>query len=309
MHGEAYANKAVQDADLLIAIGMRFSDRVTGKVSTFARNAQVIHIDVDPAEIGKNVPVDMPVVGDVRHVLKSLNKRVGPAKHSAWLEKVNAWRQESESRDILNRETDELLPPYIMRQIWHANEGNALMVSDVGQNQMWEAQYYLHDRHRGLVTSGGLGTMGFALPAGIGVQVGCPNDEVWVTVGDGGIQMTIQELGTIAQEGLPIKIAIMNNSYLGMVRQWQELFFGRRYSGTPISSPDYLKIADAYGIVGMRVTQKKDVVPVLDRARKTDGPVLIEFCVAEEENVYPMVPSGNSISSMLRRPMDDEEVV
>jgi acetolactate synthase-1/2/3 large subunit len=309
MHGEAYANKAVQDADLLIAVGMRFSDRVTGTVSTFAPCAKIIHIDVDPAEIGKNVAVDVPVVGDVRHVLERLNKRLEPAERAEWLEKVNAWRAESEGRDILHRETDQLLPPYIMRQIWHMNKGNALMVSDVGQNQMWEAQYYLHDKHRGLITSGGLGTMGFALPAAVGVQVGRPDEEVWVTVGDGGIQMNIQELGTVVQESLPLKIAIMNNSYLGMVRQWQELFFGRRYSGTPISSPDYVKLADAYGIPAMRITEKAQVVAALKRARETDGPVLIDFRVAEEENVYPMVPSGGSISSMLRRPMEDEEAV
>jgi acetolactate synthase-1/2/3 large subunit len=309
MHGEAYANKAVQDADLLIAVGMRFSDRVTGKVSTFARGAKVIHIDVDPAEIGKNVAVDVPVVGDVAHVLDRLNARLQPGAHDEWLAKVNGWREETEGRDILHRETDQLLPPYIMRQIWHANKGNALMVSDVGQNQMWEAQYYLHDKHRGLITSGGLGTMGFALPAALGVQVGRPDEEVWVTVGDGGIQMTMQELGTVVQEGLPLKIAIMNNSYLGMVRQWQELFFGRRYSGTPISSPDFVKIAEAYGIPGMRVTEKQEVVPTLAKAREIDGPVLIEFVVVEEENVYPMVPSGGSISSMLRRPIGDEEAV
>ncbi len=307
MHGEAYANKAVQGADLLIAIGMRFSDRVTGKVDTFARDARVIHIDVDPAEIGKNVPVDVPVVGDVKHVLQSLNARVEPAQHKEWLATIDAWREESEQRDILNRETDAMLPPYIIRQIWHANHGDAIMVSDVGQNQMWEAQYYLHNRYRGLITSGGLGTMGFALPAAVGVQVGCPDSEVWVTVGDGGIQMNIQELATVVQERLPLKIAILNNSYLGMVRQWQELFFGRRYSGTPISSPDYVKLAEAYGLTGLRVTEKDAVVPTLKMARETEGPVLIEFRVAEEENVYPMVPAGGCISSMLRRPMGSEE--
>jgi acetolactate synthase-1/2/3 large subunit len=251
--------------------------------------------------------VDVPVVGDVRHVLTSLNGRVKSADHTEWLEKVGAWRQESESRDILHRETDELIPPYIMRQIWHLNQGNAVMVSDVGQNQMWEAQYYLHDKYRGLITSGGLGTMGYALPAAVGAQVGCPDEEVWVTVGDGGIQMNIQELATVVQEGLPLKIVIINNGYLGMVRQWQELFFGRRYSGTPISGPDYVKIADAYGIAGMRVTRKQDVVGALEKAREIDGPVIIEFQVVEEENVYPMVPAGGSISRMLRRPMGDEE--
>ncbi len=307
MHGEAYANHAIQNADLLIAIGMRFSDRVTGKVHSFARAAKIIHIDVDPAEIGKNVPVDLPVVGDVRHVLESLNPRVEKREHRDWLAQVNGWRSETEKRDILNRETDALIPPYVIRQIWHATQGQALMVSDVGQNQMWEAQYYLHDRYRGLVTSGGLGTMGFALPAAIGVQVGCPDQEVWVTVGDGGIQMNIQELATVVQEKLPLKIAILNNGYLGMVRQWQQLFFGKRYSGTPISGPDYVKLADAYGIAGFRITNKSDVVPMLQRARQIDGPVLMEFAVVGEENVYPMVPAGGSISDMLRRPLDEEE--
>jgi acetolactate synthase-1/2/3 large subunit len=251
------------------------------------------------------VAVDVPVVGDVREVLKYLNQRIDPADHTEWLAEVNAWRSDSESRDILNRETDELIPPYVMRQIWHATEGNAMMVSDVGQNQMWEAQYFWHTKPRGLTTSGGLGTMGFALPAAMGVQLGCPDEEVWVTVGDGGIQMNIQELATIVQEGLPIKIAIVNNGYLGMVRQWQELFFERRYSGTPISGPDYVKLADAYGIAGMRVTRREEVGPAIARAREIDGPVLIEFVVVGEENVYPMVPSGGSISEMLRRPMEE----
>jgi len=309
MHGEAYANYAVQSADLLIAIGMRFSDRVTGKVRSFARAAKIIHIDVDPAEIGKNVPVDLPVVGDVRHVLQSLNPQVEPAEHGDWLAQIETWRVESARRDILNRETDALIAPYVIRQIWHATQGQALMVSDVGQNQMWEAQYYLHDKYRGLITSGGLGTMGFALPAAIGAQVGRPDEEVWVTVGDGGIQMNIQELATVVQEKLPLKIAILNNGYLGMVRQWQQLFFGKRYSGTPISGPDYVKLAEAYGLTGLRVTNKADVVPALQRARQINGPVLIEFQVVGEENVYPMVPAGGSISEMLRRPLEEEEMV
>jgi acetolactate synthase-1/2/3 large subunit len=307
MHGEAYANYAIQHADLLIAIGMRFSDRVTGKIPTFAPHARLIHIDVDPAEIGKNVPVDVPVVGDVLYVLQSLNPQVRKTSHSEWLARVNAWREESEERDILSRETDLLLPPYIMRQIWHTTQGNAIMVSDVGQNQMWEAQYFLHDKYRGLITSGGLGTMGFALPAAVGAQVGCPDQEVWVTVGDGGIQMNIQELATVAQENLPLKIAIINNGYLGMVRQWQQMFFRRRYSGTPITGPDYVKLADAYGIRAFRVTQKEEVAPTLERVRQMEGPAIIDFHVVGEENVYPMVPAGGSISEMLRRPLESEE--
>jgi acetolactate synthase-1/2/3 large subunit len=244
-------------------------------------------------------------VGDVAHVLRSLNARVREAKHAEWLAQVDVWHQESEERDVLNWETDDLIPPYVMHQIWLATGGEAMMVSDVGQNQMWEAQYFRHIKHRGLVTSGGLGTMGFALPAALGVQIGCPDEEVWVTVGDGGIQMTVQELATVVQEKLPIKIAVINNHYLGMVRQWQEMFCQGRYSGTPITGPDYVKLADAYGIAGFRVTEKKDVVPALTRAREIDGPVLIEFQVVDEENVYPIVPSGGSISDMLRRPKVD----
>ena len=308
MHGEAYANFAIQQADLLVVLGMRFSDRVTGRISSFAPHAQVIHIDIDPAEIGKNVRVDLPIVGDAGHVLRELNPRVHKSEHGAWLDQIDEWRQESLSSDILNEETDELLPPFVMRQIWHATDGNAIMVSDVGQNQMWEAQYYLHDRFRGLITSGGLGTMGFAMPAAIGAQVGCPREEVWATVGDGGVQMNIQELATIAQERLPIKIAIVNNRYLGMVRQWQEIFFERRYASTPITGPDYVKLADAYGLPGFCVAEKADVVPVLQRARQIDGPVLIDFHVKDEENVYPMVPAGASISDMLRRPSLKERV-
>ena len=307
MHGEAYANYAIQHADLLIAVGMRFDDRVTGNVQTFAPRAKIIHIDIDPAEIGKNVPVDVPVVGDAKTVLSSLNPKLKARDHSDWLSQVNGWREDSESRDILNRETDQLLPPYIMRQIWHETGGNAVMVSDVGQNQMWEAQYYSHDKNRGLITSGGLGTMGYALPAAVGAQVGLPDEEIWVTVGDGGVQMNIQELATVVQEGLPLKIAIINNGYLGMVRQWQQLFFGRRYSGTPITGPDYVKLADAYGLIGIRVSRKEDVAPALRRAREIDGPVLIDFHVEGEENVYPMVPAGGSISQMLRRPLENED--
>jgi acetolactate synthase-1/2/3 large subunit len=248
MHGEAYANYAIQQADVLVAVGMRFSDRVTGKVQSFAPHAKIIHIDVDPAEIGKNVRVDLPVVGDVRHVLKSLNSRLHRAEHREWLEQVNAWRQESEGRDILNRETDDLIPPYIMRQIWHVTKGDAIMVTDVGQNQMWEAQYYHHLRVGGLISSGGLGTMGFALPAAIGVAVGRPECRTWVVAGDGGFQMTCQELATVVQENLPIKIAILNNGYLGMVRQWQELFYNRNYSGSPLLGPDFSRLAEAYSI-------------------------------------------------------------
>jgi acetolactate synthase-1/2/3 large subunit len=302
MHGEAYANKALQKADLILNIGGRFDDRLTGPVSTFAPQAGIIHIDIDPAEIGKNVRVDLPIVGDAKNVLRALLPLIEPASHPAWMNKIGEWRAESAQRDILEQETDALVPQYVVRHIWHATKGDAMMVSDVGQNQMWEAQYFLHQKPRGLISSGGLGTMGFALPAAIGVQVGKPEETVWATIGDGGFQMTIQELATIVQEKLPLKIAILNNGFLGMVRQWQQFFFEGRYSGTPLLGPDFAKVAEAYGIPGFTVREKSQVVPAIEQAMATDGPVLIDFIVEQEENVYPMVAPGSSIGDMLRRP-------
>ncbi|HID65212.1 MAG TPA: biosynthetic-type acetolactate synthase large subunit, partial [Anaerolineae bacterium] len=302
MHGEAYANKALQQADLLIALGSRFDDRLTGSVDTFAPRARIIHVDIDPAEIGKNVESDLAIVDDVKDFLQSLLPMVEEAGHPAWLGQIDEWRRESASRDVLNQETDELIPQYVVRQIWHATGGQAIMVSDVGQNQMWEAQYFLHDKPRSLLSSGGLGTMGFALPAAIGAQMGCPDQMVWATVGDGGLQMTIQELATVVQERLPLKIAVLNNGYLGMVRQWQQLFFEGRYSGTPLLGPDFAKVAGAYGISGLTVTEKAQVVPVVEQAMEIDGPVLIDFHIMQEENVYPMVAPGAAIHEMIRRP-------
>jgi acetolactate synthase-1/2/3 large subunit len=302
MHGEAYANRALQQADLIIALGSRFDDRLTGPLSTFIPRAKIIHVDIDPAEIGKNIKSDLPIVGDVKDVLQSLLSMVEAVSHPAWLGQINEWRLESASRDILNQESDELVPQYVVRQIWHATGGQAIMVSDVGQNQMWEAQYFLHDRPRSLLSSGGLGTMGFALPAAIGAQMGHPDQVVWATVGDGGLQMTIQELATVVQERLPLKIAVLNNGYLGMVRQWQQLFFEGRYSGTPLLGPDFAKVADAYGISGLTVTEKDQVVPAIEQAVEIDGPVLIDFRIVQEENVYPMVAPGSAIHEMIRRP-------
>ena len=303
MHGEAFVNQSVQASDLLIAIGMRFDDRVTGALATFAPQARIIHIDIDPAEIGKNVAVDVAVVGDVKRVLKALIEQVEPAKHPAWLNQIQVWRDDSARRDILNRESDRLLPQYVVREIWRATGGETLVVSDVGQNQMWEAQYFLHDRPNSLVTSGGLGTMGFALPAAIGAQVGRPEEMVWVTAGDGGFQMTIQELATVVQERLPLKIAILNNGYLGMVRQWQQLFFEGRYSGTPLLGPDFAKVAEAYGIPGFTVTERSQVTPTIQEVLNRPGPAVIDFRIEQEENVYPMVAPGGPISEMIRRPM------
>lgn len=305
MHGEAYANKALQETDLILNIGSRFDDRLTGVVSTFAPEAKIIHIDIDPVEIGKNVSVDLPIVGDAKNILQALLPLIESTSHPDWISKIDSWRAESAERDILRQETDALIPQYAVRQIWHATEGNAIMVSDVGQNQMWEVQYFLHHKPRGLLSSGGLGTMGFALPAAIGAQMGKPDEVVWATVGDGGFQMNIQELATIVQEELPIKIAILNNGFLGMVRQWQQLFFEGRYSGTPLLGPDFAKVAEAYGIPGSTVREKGQVVPAIEQALATDGPVLIDFVVEQEENVYPMVAPGGSIGDMLRRPQPE----
>ena len=302
MHGEAYANKALQQADLLIALGSRFDDRLTGPVNAFVPRAKIIHVDIDPAEIGKNMECELPIVGDVRDVLQALLPMVEEVSHPAWLKQINEWRRESASRDILNQETDELIPQYVIRQIWYATGGQAIMVSDVGQNQMWEAQYFLHDKPRSLLSSGGLGTMGFALPAAIGAQMGHPGQMVWATAGDGGLQMTIQELATVVQEKLPLKIAVLNNGYLGMVRQWQQMFFEGRYSGSILTGPDFAKVAEAYGISGLTVTEKGQVVPAIEKAIKIDGPVLIDFHIVREENVYPMVAPGAAIHEMIRRP-------
>ena len=307
MHGEAYANKALQEADLVVALGSRFGDRLTGVVDTFAPHAKIIHVDIDPAEIGKNVRVDVPIVGDVKNILQNLLPLVEPTSHPQWISKINEWRAESSERDILEQETDTLIPQYVVRQIWHATRGDAVMVSDVGQHQMWEAQYFLHHKPRGLISSGGLGTMGFALPAAIGAQIGRPEEMVWITVGDGGFQMTIHELATVVQENLPIKIAILNNGFLGMVRQWQELFFQRRYSATPLLGPDFVKLAEAYGIPGLAVLEKDQVAPTIEQAMAMDGPVIIDFRIEQEENVYPMVVPGGSISNMLRRPQAEPQ--
>jgi acetolactate synthase-1/2/3 large subunit len=302
MHGEACTNLAVTEADLIIALGSRFDDRLTGPVGEFAPGARIIHFDVDPAEINKNVAVDLSVVGDLKDALPALVPLVEASKREAWLSRIREWRDETAQRDILEQETDDLVPQYVVRQLWYATQGEAIVVSDVGQNQMWEAQYFIHHRRRGLLSSGGLGTMGFALPAAIGAQMGRPDEQVWVTVGDGGFQMNIQELATVVQENLPLKIAVLNNGYLGMVRQWQQLFFEGRYSGTPLLGPNFAKVAEAYGIPGLTVKAKEEVVPALTQAMNTDGPVLIDFRIVQEENVYPMVAPGAPVHDMIRRP-------
>jgi acetolactate synthase-1/2/3 large subunit len=300
MHGMAYANLAVDAADLVIAIGMRFDDRATGRVSGFAPNAKIMHIDIDPAEIGKNVRVDMPIVGDVKAVLRALNRLINQTEHIDWIGQLDQWRREHPS--IVIRDCDEVLPQYVVRQIYEATEGKAIIVTGVGQNQMWAAQYYLFDEPNSLITSGGLGTMGFELPAAIGAKIGCPDRTVWCIAGDGGFQMTIQELATIAKEGVAVKIAILNNGFLGMVRQWQELFYEKRYVATPLNCPDFVKIAEAYCIPGLLVKHKSEVISAISRAIEAPGPFLLNFMVAPEENVYPMVPPGASLAEVTEEP-------
>jgi len=306
MHGMAYANLAVNSADLIIAIGMRFDDRATGKVSAFAPHARIIHIDIDPAEIGKNVRVDVPIVGDVKIVLQALNKLLQPGKHIDWIQQLDNWRNEHPSTDI--RDHDGLLPQYVVRQIYEVTQGEAIITTGVGQNQMWAAQHFWYDRPNSFISSGGLGTMGFGLPAAIGAKVGRPDSTVWCIDGDGSLQMTIQELATIAQENLAVKIAILNNGYLGMVRQWQDLFYGKRYIATPISCPDFIKVAEAYCLPGLRVTRKEEVRPAIERAMAHQGPYLLEFQVEPEENVYPMVPPGAALGEVLEAPKQDKKV-
>jgi len=301
MHGEARANHAIQQSDVLIGIGMRFDDRVTGDLDAFAPNAKIIHIEFDPAEINKNVPADVAVLGDAKDALQALLGKVKPAQHKHWMAQIEEWNRESKELDILNAEVDELIPPMVMRELWHVTQGNAIIVSDVGQHQMWEAQYFLHERPRQLLTSGGLGTMGYALPAAIGAHFAAPDETIWAVVGDGGFQMTIQELGVVMQEQVPIKIAIINNGFLGMVRQWQELFYEKNYAGTPIHSPDYITLAAAYDIPARRVTTQAEVTSALKEAQAHDGPFIIEFRVKEEVNVYPMVEPGEAIDNLLRR--------
>ena len=304
MHGEAWVNHTIQEADLLLAFGMRFDDRVTGTLKTYAPNAKKIHIEIDPAEINKNVKVDVALVGDLREVLHELLPRVESLDRSEWLDAIDKLKGDSAVRDIQNLpDSGHLYAAHVINDLWHqTREGNTIVVTDVGQHQMWEAQYYHHERPRSLITSGGLGTMGFALPAAIGAKVACPDSEVWVIAGDGGFQMTMSELATIVQEKLKIHIAIINNGYLGMVRQWQEFFYEKNYQATPLLNPDFAKLAEAYGIRSTTVSERGQVVPAVRAAREQDGPMLIDFKVEQEDSVYPMVPAGSALHEMIRRP-------
>ena len=306
MHGGFAVNNAIQDADLLIACGMRFDDRVTGNVKTYSPNSKKIHIEIDPSEINKNVPVDVGIPCDLRTAMKQLLPRINRKQNNGWVKTISGWQSESMERDIINIQTDTLYGAQVIRDIWSETNGDALIVTDVGQHQMLEAQYYDHEEPNTLLTSGGLGTMGYSLPAAIGASFSRQNKDIWVIVGDGSIQMTITELATAVQENANIKIAIINNGYLGMVRQWQQLFYDARYAETPISSPDYLKIAEAYGLAGYRVHKRKEIPGVIRKVKNSKGPVLVEFVVEQHDMVYPMVPAGADLNAMISRPKNKQ---
>jgi acetolactate synthase-1/2/3 large subunit len=303
MHGEAWVNTAIQEADLLIALGMRFDDRVTGNLRTYALNAKKIHVDIDRAELNKNVRVDVAIAKDLRPAIAEWLPGLAPNPRTAWHQHIAELKGDSAVRDIQNLpDNGHLYAAHVINDIWRLTDGNAVVVTDVGQHQMWEAQYYKHDSPRSLITSGGLGTMGFALPAAIGAKMARPEAEVWVVVGDGGFQMTMCELATAVQEGLDINIAIINNGYLGMVRQWQEFFYDKRYAATPITGPDFVKLAEAFGAFGRAVDKRGGVEDAVQAARRHHGVSLIDFRVEQEDSVYPMVPAGADLHRMIRRP-------
>ena len=303
MHGEAWVNEAIQQSDLLLALGMRFDDRVTGNLKTYAPHAKKIHADIDPAEIGKNVSVDVPLIGDLRDTMLRLLPEVKQCDRMEWIARIEDSKQTTAVRDIQNLpDNGHLYAAHVLHDLWRETGDDTVVVTDVGQHQMWEAQYYRHEKPRTLITSGGLGTMGFALPAAIGAKCARPDVEVWAIAGDGGFQMTMSELATVVQEKLPINIAIINNGYLGMVRQWQQFFYDGRYTATPLWSPDFVKLAEAYGIPGFTVTARSQVQPALRAAREYNGPALINFHVEQEDSVFPMVPAGADLHAMIRRP-------
>ena len=297
MHGTEYANYAVTECDLLIAVGVRFDDRVTGKVEAFAPNADVIHIDIDPAEIGKNKRVDIPIVGDVRIVLRQmLQENETRTSPSHWNDRVAQWKEEF---PVTYPDDGKLRPQFIVKELSDLLNGKGIIVTEVGQNQMWAAQHFCFRRPRQWISSGGLGTMGYGFPAAIGAAVACPDEPVIDIAGDGSIQMNIQELATVAHYNIPVKIVILNNQFLGMVRQWQELFYERRYSFTELPPVDFVRVAEAYGVPGIRVDAPKDVRAALETALNTDGPFVLDFHIEREENVMPMVPAGAAINEMI----------
>tara|TARA_B100001964_G_scaffold37308_1_gene40407 strand:+ start:560 stop:2239 length:1680 start_codon:yes stop_codon:yes gene_type:complete len=295
MHGTVPANYAVHESDLLIAIGARFDDRITGKIDEFASQAQIIHIDIDPTSISKNIKVHIPVVGDAKNILTELTKHVSHVERKEWFEKIADWKKRYSS--LYDKASDVVKPQYVVEQICEVTKGEAIVTTEVGQNQMWAAQYYTYTNPRSFLSSGGLGTMGFGFPAAIGAQLGCPDKIVVAIAGDGSFQMNIQELSTAVKYNLPVKVAILNNGFLGMVRQWQELFYDKRYAHTLLdSNPDFVKVAQAYGADGFLVTEKKDVRPIIEKAISINGPVVIDFKVDPEENVFPMIPAGQAVT-------------
>jgi acetolactate synthase-1/2/3 large subunit len=303
MHGEAWVNEAIQEADLLLALGMRFDDRVTGKLASYAPNAKKIHIDIDPSELHKNVRADVAIAGDLKTVLNDWLPLVQPQTHEAWLTQIGELAGGPTVRDIDDLPDDgRFCAAHVIHDIWKATNGSAIITTDVGQHQMWTAQYYKVAEPGTFITSGGLGTMGFGVPAAIGAKMARPDREVWAIVGDGGFQMTQAELQTMVQENVKINIAIINNGYLGMVRQWQQFFHDRRYSATPMSSPDYVKLADAHGLSGVRVTCRADMADALRHARASAGAVVMDFRVEQEDTVYPMVSPGAALHDMIKRP-------
>jgi acetolactate synthase-1/2/3 large subunit len=311
MHGESWVNKAIQQSDLLLAFGMRFDDRVTGTLATYAPHAKKIHVEIDPAEIDKNVRADVALIGDLKAVLETLLPLVPSNSDASWIAEVNKMKGDASVRDIINLpDNGHLYAAHVIHDIWSEAKAsgrlaNTIIVTDVGQHQMWEAQYFRHDTPRSLITSGGLGTMGFALPAAIGAKFACPEKDVWVIAGDGGFQMTAAELCTIQQEHIAINIAVINNGFLGMVRQWQEIFYDKNYECTPILSPDFVLLAAAHGIAGTHVRQRAEVIPTVTRARTSGHPFLINFQVEKEDGVYPMIAPGSALHEMVRRPAAD----
>jgi acetolactate synthase-1/2/3 large subunit len=303
MHGEACVNKAIQQADLLLAFGMRFDDRVTGNLDSYALEAKKIHIDIDPSEINKVVQVDVGIVGDLKETLVKLGEIVPEKDHEEWIKHINDLKGDSklQGSQPLSDE-DRLLTPHVIHDLWRLTEGGATIVTDVGQHQMWQAQYYKHEYPYKLITSGGLGTMGFGLPAAIGAWFADPDAQIWAIVGDGGFQMTASELSTCAQEGVKVNIAIINNGYLGMVRQWQQFFYQRRYTSTPLKNPDFLKLAEAHGLAGVRVEHREKVEEAVRWAQSQSDTVVIDFRVEQEDCVYPMVPAGADLDEMIYRP-------
>jgi acetolactate synthase-1/2/3 large subunit len=295
MHGEVHVNRAIQQADLLVAVGMRFDDRVTGNTAGFARHAKVIHLELDASEIGKNVPVDVPLVGDAKALLPRLGAAIRMRRRDAWKTEIFTQRRERPA----DQYRGDLSPETILQQLFDSTGGRVNVVADVGQHQMWVAKLFPYRRPNQHFSSGGLGSMGFAVPAAMGVWLARPDEPVWAISGDGGFQMNMQEIATMRQERLPVKLAIFNNGYLGMVRQWQQFFHGRRYSQTPIWSPDYVKLADAYGIPGWRVEHAAEIAGAIDAALRTDGPALVEFVIEQEANVFPMIPPGATLSDVI----------